>query len=89
MPRLTIRLVNDPETGKKNIIVDYESEEDAMPMEHEDTHRELVDKLIEGGTLKASEVGKVIVSRDEEQEVAVDTGTEESQDQRDSVEQKS
>jgi hypothetical protein len=65
MAEMTIRLQNDPATGKKNIIVSLRSDEDAMPHEHEQQHRALVEKLIEGGVIKASELGQVIVEREE------------------------
>lgn len=64
MAELTIRLTIDPDTGKKNITVAYQSDADAMPLEHEDEHRRLVDKLIEGGVLSAAEVGTIIVERE-------------------------
>jgi hypothetical protein len=66
MPELTIRLRCDPATGKKDIIVSLRSDEDALPHEHEQQHKALVDKLIQGGVVKASEAGKVIVEREEE-----------------------
>jgi len=61
---LTLRLQIDPTTGKKDILVKYESDADALPMEHEEEHRRLVDKLIAGGALKASEVGRIVVERE-------------------------
>lgn len=64
MAQLTLRLIVDPETKKKNVVVSYTSDSDALPEEHEDAHRALVEKLIEGGTLKASELGKIIVERE-------------------------
>lgn len=67
MAEMTIRLSRDPETGKQNIIVKLRSDEDALPQEHEQMHRALVDKLIEGGLLKAGEEGKLIVERQEEE----------------------
>ncbi len=67
MPELTIRLIPDPETGKKNIIISMRSDEDALPHEHEQSHRALVDKLIEGGIVKAGELGKIVVEREEDQ----------------------
>jgi hypothetical protein len=77
MAQMTIRLQRDPTTGKQNIIVSLRSDEDALPHEHEQRHRALVDKLIEGGLLKAGEVGKVIVERgEEEKEPAVPAGNE-------------
>jgi len=61
--RMTIRFEVDPKTGERNIIVSYESEPDALPMEHEDEHRRLVNQLIEGGVIPAEEAGKVKVER--------------------------
>jgi len=66
MPQLTIRLRCDPQTGKKDIIISLRSDEDTLPHEHEQQHKVLVDKLIEGGLLKAGEAGKVIVEREED-----------------------
>jgi hypothetical protein len=65
MAEMTIRLQCDPATGKKDIIVTLRSDEDTLPHEHEQQHRALVDKLIQGGVLKASEVGQVVVEREE------------------------
>jgi FtsH ternary system domain X3-analog len=76
MPEMTIRLQIDPETGKKNIIVSLRSDADALPHEHEQQHRALVEKLIQGGIVKASELGKIIVEREEtEKEPASPTKT--------------
>jgi hypothetical protein len=61
---LILRLQVDPATGRKDVIIQYESDADALPMEHEEEHRRLVDQLIAGGTLKDSEVGRVLVRRD-------------------------
>ena len=66
MAEMTIQLQIDPATGKKNIVVSLSSDADALPHEHEEMHRKLVDKLIQGGLLKASEVGKIVVQREEE-----------------------
>lgn len=65
MPEMTIRLQIDPETGKKNIVLSLRSDADALPHEHEQQHRALVEKLIQGGLVKASELGKIIVEREE------------------------
>lgn len=67
MAEMTIQLKTNPETGKKDIIVSLHSDDDALPHEHEQQHRQLVDKLIEGGMLNATEVGKIVVQRDQEQ----------------------
>jgi hypothetical protein len=68
MAEMTIRLRFDPATGKKDIIVSLRSDDDALPYEHEQQHAALVDKLIQGGLLKATEAGKVVIEREEEQE---------------------
>jgi hypothetical protein len=67
---MTIRLRVDPETGKKDILVSLASDADALPHEHEQQHRQLVDRLVEGGLLKQGEVGKVVIEREEESGVA-------------------
>lgn len=64
MAEVIIRLVVDPTTGKKNVVIGYRSDADAMPIEHEDAHKEIVDRLIEGGALAASELGEIIVERE-------------------------
>jgi hypothetical protein len=65
MAEMTIRLQIDPETGKKNIIVSLSSDADALPHEHEQQHRQLVEKLIQKGLLKAGELGQIVVEREE------------------------
>lgn len=64
MAEMTIRLQTDPATGKKNIVVSLRSDADLLPHEHEQQHRALVEKLIEGGVLSAAQVGKVVVERE-------------------------
>ncbi|NVJ20325.1 MULTISPECIES: hypothetical protein [Myxococcus] len=64
MASLILRLLVNPQTGRKDVVIQYESDSDALPMEHEEEHRRLVDQLIAGGALKASEVGRIIVQRD-------------------------
>ena len=78
MAEMTIRLQTDPLTGKKDIIVSLESDEDLLPHEHEEQHRELVNRLIEGGLIAASDVGKIVVERDDEKvpESKADSGQE-------------
>jgi hypothetical protein len=75
MAEMTIRLRCDPATGKKDIVITLRSDEDALPHEHEQQHRALVEKLIHGGLLKPSEVGQIVVEREQpEQEPAVPVG---------------
>jgi hypothetical protein len=65
MAEMTIRMIPDPQTGKKQIIISMKSDEDALPHEHEQAHRAVVDKLIQGGLVKAQDIGQIIVTRDE------------------------
>lgn len=64
MATLTLRLQTDPTTKKKNVWVKYESDSDALPMEHEEAHRKLVAALLAGGTVKAEELGSVVIERE-------------------------
>jgi hypothetical protein len=49
MADLILRLRVDPATGRREVVIDYASDSDALPIEHEDEHRRLADKVIEGG----------------------------------------
>ncbi len=63
MAEMTIRLRIDPNTGKKDIVVSLESDADSLPHEHEQAHRALVEKLIAGGAVKATELGQLVIER--------------------------
>ena len=79
MAEMTIRLIPDPVTGKKNIIISYTSDEDALPIEHEQQHRLLAEKLINGGLVKAEELGKITVGREEDEKEVAISATPEAQ----------
>ena len=81
MAEMTIRLRCDPATGKKDIIISLRSDEDALPHEHEQQHKALVEKLIEGGYLKPAELGQVVVEREAKEGEAAPVG-EPARDQR-------
>jgi hypothetical protein len=49
MADLVLRVRVDPVTGKRELVVDYQSDSDALPMEHEEEHRRLAEKVVEGG----------------------------------------
>ena len=49
MADLILRLRVDPVTGKRELVIDYTSDADALPMEHEDAHRQLANQLVNGG----------------------------------------
>ena len=66
MAELVLRLRVDPATGRREVVVDYHSDSDALPIEHEDEHRRLAGKVVEGGLHS----GKVSVTREQETPVA-------------------
>lgn len=86
MARITIRLIVNPETRKRDVVIDYESDQDAMAMEHEDDHGKIVDQLIEGGALNAAELGKIIVNRDNQGQQQVEIDESNTQEERKSLE---
>ncbi len=58
----TLKLSVDPTTGKRTITISYTSDADALPHEHEDAHREVVEKLFEGGIAKPGDT--IVVERE-------------------------
>lgn len=63
MATMTILLRKDPDTGKQNIIVKLDSDPDALPVEHEQMHRTLVEKLV-GKGVNAEDLGEIIIERE-------------------------
>jgi hypothetical protein len=63
MAEMIIILKRDPQTGRQNVIVKLDSDPDALPIEHEDMHRRLVEKLV-GKGIKAEDLGEVIITRE-------------------------
>ena len=63
MADISIRFRMNLKSGKKDIVIEYESDEDAMRHEHEQKHRDVVERLVGEGILQAGEVGEVIVER--------------------------
>jgi len=77
---MTVMLRRDPDTGKQNIIVKLDSDPDALPMEHEQLHRTLVEKLV-GNGVHAEDLGEIIIEREPERAPA-GPATEPEQPQR-------
>jgi hypothetical protein len=65
MAEMIIMLRRDPNTGKQNILVKLDSVPDALPHEHEQLHRRLVEKLV-GKGLKPEDLGELIIEREPE-----------------------
>lgn len=74
MAEMLIILRRDPQSGKQNIIVKLDSDPDALPIEHEQLHRRLVEKLV-GKGLNPEDLGEVIIEREEAQEPAQPAST--------------
>jgi hypothetical protein len=74
MAEMTIMLRRDPNTGKQNIIIKLDSDPDALPLEHEQMHRELVAKVL---GKRPEDFGEVIVERESEAEPAQPISTPE------------
>ncbi len=64
MATLTLRLEVDPHTKKKNVWVKYESDSDALPHEHEEEHKRLLEAVLGSGAVSAEDMGIVRVERD-------------------------
>lgn len=63
MAEVTIRMVSNPKTGKRDIYIDYEGEDDSLPMEHENDHRDIVEQLLGQGVLDPDDIGQIKVGR--------------------------
>jgi hypothetical protein len=70
MAEMTIMLRRDPNTGKQNIIIKLDSDPDALPLEHEQMHKALAEKLI---GKKLEDFGEIIVERESEAQPAAPT----------------
>ncbi|WP_238389482.1 hypothetical protein [Urbifossiella limnaea] len=66
---MTILLRRDPDSGKQNIIVKLDSDPDALPVEHENLHRTLVEKLV-GKGVNAEDLGEIVIVREPAREPA-------------------
>lgn len=75
MAIMTIMLRRDPQSGKQNIVIKLDSDADALPQEHEQMHRQLVEKLI-GKGLDPEDLGELIVEREATAEPAAPQKTE-------------
>jgi hypothetical protein len=62
---MTIRLVKNPQTGKQQVVVKLDSEADALPHEHEQLHRQLVEQLV-GKGMNIEDLGDLVIEREGE-----------------------
>lgn len=63
MAEIMISLSYNKDTGKKDIRIDYESDLDALPWEHESKHKELVKRVLGEGAFDPDDLGEIVVSR--------------------------
>jgi len=63
MAEMLIILRRDPQTGKQNIVVKLESDPDALPIEHEQMHKSLIEKLV-GKGLNPEDLGEIVIERE-------------------------
>ena len=71
MAEVHLRLVYNKNTSKHDIYIDYESDTDALPFEHEQEHKEIVQKIIENAGLDKmteDDFGEIVVRRLSQQE---------------------
>lgn len=61
MGAITLSFVFDPENNRRELWVDYESEADWLPAEHERRHREIVKRLVAEGKLDPEMIDRVQV----------------------------
>ena len=63
MAELILKLSRNSETGKQDLYIDYESAGDSLPFEHEEEHRDLVNRVLEQLNVEAEDLGNVYVER--------------------------
>lgn len=63
MAKIILTLKKNSENGKQELLIDYESDGDALPFEHEEDHKDLVMKILESNGLKLSDMDSISVNR--------------------------
>ena len=63
MSNIKIHIKINHETGLRDITIEYESDADSLPIEHEQRHMQIVHELVDSGVLKAEDVGEISVTR--------------------------
>jgi hypothetical protein len=74
MADVTIRFRYNPKTGKRELIIGYESDSDALPHEHERDHRALAEALL--GQPLGDDIENVRVERVSKEAETSDTAPE-------------
>lgn len=63
MSKIILTLKKNSQDGKQELLIDYESDGDALPFEHEEDHKDLVMKVLESNGLKLSDMDSILVNR--------------------------
>ena len=79
MADVTIRFRHNPKTGKRELLISYDSDDDALPHEHEQDHRAIVEKVL-GRSIGDNET--VIVERVKKESAPAEQKEETSSSQR-------
>jgi hypothetical protein len=61
---VTLKLRHNPKTGKRDLVVEYESEADLLAHEHERDHRRLVEQLLGRSLDDLGPIGDVRLQRE-------------------------
>lgn len=78
MAQMLIILKRDPTTGKQNVIVKLDSDPDALPIEHEQLHKTLIEKLL-GKGLNAEDLGEIHIEREATKQPELNTKSVEAE----------
>lgn len=60
MGDILIRLRGNTLTGRREIVIDYESDDDLTQAEHEQRHRQIVEQLIREGHITRDDVEDLV-----------------------------
>jgi hypothetical protein len=63
MGEINISFKMNLKTGLKDIVIEYDSDDELMRHEHEKKHRDIVKELVGEGLLNPDELGNVTVER--------------------------
>ncbi|MCO4781112.1 MAG: hypothetical protein KC646_02215 [Candidatus Cloacimonetes bacterium] len=85
MSKITLTLKKNTTNGKQELLIDYESDGDALPFEHEEDHKELVNKILESNGLNLSDIDGIQLNRQPVQIQSDDVKVEEAQAERKTI----
>ena len=63
MADITIRMIYNKETGKNDIVIEYESDDDVLWKEHEQEHEKIVEKVLGQKLKEMKNIGEITIER--------------------------